>query len=74
MEVSSELHAPAALPTPQGNSSRYPLDRRLGEPQSRAGRRVEEKNCQPPAGNRTPDHPIVQPVASRYPGSASTEV
>jgi hypothetical protein len=36
MEVSSPLHAPAALP--QGKSSFYPLDRRLGGPQSNSGR------------------------------------
>jgi hypothetical protein len=35
MEVSGQLHAPAALP--QGKSPRYPLDR-LGGPQSRSGR------------------------------------
>jgi hypothetical protein len=29
--------------TPRGNSPRYPLDRRLGGPQSRSGRRGEEK-------------------------------
>jgi hypothetical protein len=31
---------------PQGKSSRYPLGRRLGGPQSRSGRVVEEKNSQ----------------------------
>jgi hypothetical protein len=36
MEVSGQFHASAALP--QGSSSWYPLDRRLGEPQSRSGR------------------------------------
>jgi hypothetical protein len=44
MEVSG--HAPAALP--QGRSPRYPLDRRLGEPQSRSWRGGEDKNSQPP--------------------------
>jgi hypothetical protein len=34
----------------QGRSSRYPLDRRLGEPQSRSGPGGEEKNSQPPPG------------------------
>jgi len=29
---------------------RYPLDRRLGGPQSRSGRGDEEKNSQPPPG------------------------
>jgi hypothetical protein len=41
MEVSGQLHAPAALP--QGKSIWYPLDRRLGGPQSRSGRRCKEK-------------------------------
>jgi hypothetical protein len=39
--VSGQLHAPAALPP--GESPRYPLDARLGGPQSRSGRRGEEK-------------------------------
>jgi hypothetical protein len=34
MEVSGQLHAPAALPP--GKSPWYPLDRRLGGPQSRS--------------------------------------
>jgi hypothetical protein len=36
IEVSGQLHAPAALP--QGKSPLYRLDRRLGGPQSRSGR------------------------------------
>jgi hypothetical protein len=36
MQVSGQLHDPAALP--QGKSAWYPLDRRLGEPQSHSGR------------------------------------
>jgi hypothetical protein len=32
----------------KGKSTRYPLDRRLGGPQSRSGRGGEEKNSQPP--------------------------
>jgi len=47
MEVSDQLHAPAALPHPQGKSPWYPLDRRLGGPQSRSGS-GDEKNSQPP--------------------------
>jgi hypothetical protein len=35
---------------PQGNSPCYPLDGRLGGPQSRSGRGGEEKNSQPPPG------------------------
>jgi hypothetical protein len=41
-------HAPAALP--QGKGPWYPLDRRLGGPQSRSGRGGEEKNSQPQPG------------------------
>jgi len=37
MEVSGQLNAPAALP-PGKESLCYPLDRRLGGPQSRSGR------------------------------------
>jgi len=33
---------------PQGKNPQYPLVRRLGEPQSRSGRGVEEKNSQLP--------------------------
>jgi hypothetical protein len=36
--------------TSQGESPWYPLDRRLGGPQSRSRRGDEEKNSQPPAG------------------------
>jgi hypothetical protein len=57
MEVSGQLHAPAALP--QGESPWYPLDRRLGGPQSRCG---EEKNSQSLQGL---DPPVIQPVAQR---------
>jgi hypothetical protein len=39
LEVSGQLHAPAALPP--GKSSRYPLYRRLGGPQSRSGQHGE---------------------------------
>jgi hypothetical protein len=35
---------------PQGKSPWYPLDRRLGGPQSRSGHGIEEKNSQPPLG------------------------
>jgi hypothetical protein len=48
MEMSGQLHAPAALS--QGKSPWYLLDRRLGGPQSRSGRGGEEKNSQPPLG------------------------
>jgi hypothetical protein len=51
MEVSGQLHDPAALPAGK-----------LGGPQSRSGRGGEEKNSQPP----NPRIPIVQPIAQRY--------
>jgi hypothetical protein len=35
MELSGQLHSPAALPS--GKEPPYPLDRRLGRPQSRSG-------------------------------------
>jgi hypothetical protein len=53
MEVSGQLHAPAALPP--GKETRYP-------PQGRSGHGGEEKNSQPPPGI-DPRTPIVQPVA-----------
>jgi hypothetical protein len=48
MEVSGHPHAPAALPP--GKSPGYPVDGRLGGPQSRSGRGGEEKNSQPLPG------------------------
>jgi hypothetical protein len=55
MEVSGQLHAPAALPP--GEEPLIP--RRLGGPQSRSGRCGEEKNSHPLQGL---EPPIVQPV------------
>jgi hypothetical protein len=49
----------------RGRSPRYPLDRRLGGPQSRSGRRGEEKILCP---NSNPS--VFQPVASRCTGYA----
>jgi hypothetical protein len=52
----------------------YPLDRRLGGPQSRSGRRGEEKILDP---TRLEDRPLGRPARSqslyrlRYPGSLS---
>jgi hypothetical protein len=48
---------------PQGKSPCYPLNRRLGGPQSRSGRGGEEKSSHSLSGL---DPPIVQPVAQRY--------
>jgi hypothetical protein len=42
MEVSGQLHTPDALS--QGKSPWYPLDKRLGGPQSRSERGGEEKS------------------------------
>jgi hypothetical protein len=61
MEVSGQLHAPAALP--QRKSPSYSLDRRLGGPQSRSGHGGEEKNTQPLLELVLP---IIQPIAQRY--------
>jgi hypothetical protein len=47
----------------QGKSPWYPLDRRLGGPQSRSGRGDEEKNSQPLSRLELP---IIHPVAQRY--------
>jgi hypothetical protein len=62
MEVSGQIHAPAAFPP--GKESQYPFDRRLCVPQSRSGHGVKEENPQPLPGIEI--HPVVQPVASRY--------
>jgi hypothetical protein len=48
---------------PRGKSPRYPLDRRLGGPQSRSRRRGE--NCWPYRDSNS-DPSVVQPVTSRY--------
>jgi hypothetical protein len=47
----------------QRKSPRYPLDRRLGGPQSWSGRGSEEKNSQPLPGLKTL---ITQPIAQCY--------
>jgi hypothetical protein len=45
MEVSGQLHVPATLF--REKSPQYPLNMRLGGPQSRSGRGGEEKNLCP---------------------------
>jgi hypothetical protein len=55
MEVSGDLHAPAALSTRK--SRQYPMDRRLNGLQSISGYGEEQKNL---SGNRTR---ALQPVA-----------
>jgi hypothetical protein len=61
MEVSCQLQAPADLP--QQKSPWYPLNRRLGGPQSRSGRGDEIPS---PRRESNPRTPIVQHVAQRY--------
>jgi len=61
MEVSGQLHAPAALP--QGKSLWYPLHRWLGGPQSQLGCSSVEINSQPQSG---PKLPIIQLIAQHY--------
>jgi hypothetical protein len=48
---------------PKGRSPCYPLDRRLGGPQSRSGRGGVEKNSHPLSGF---EPPIIQLVAHPY--------
>jgi hypothetical protein len=50
---------------PQGKRLRYPLDMRLGGPQSRSGHDGEE-TIPSPRWESNPKTPIVQPVAQRY--------
>jgi hypothetical protein len=66
--------APLILPLyPQGKSPPYPLDRRLGGPQSRSGHGGEEKDSQLPPGiePQNPDRPARSPALYRlsYDGS-----
>jgi hypothetical protein len=52
MKVSGQRHAPVALSSEKRPPPPYPLDKRLGGPQSRSGRGGEEKtNLPPPAEN-----------------------
>jgi hypothetical protein len=55
---------------PQPHNLRYPLDRRLGDPQSRSGRRRDERIFSL-AGTRTLTLPAVQSVASTMPTALS---
>jgi hypothetical protein len=61
MEVRGQLHTRPLYP--QGNSSWYPVDRRLGGPQSRSGRGGEEKNSQSLPGF---EPPFIQLAAQSY--------
>jgi hypothetical protein len=60
MEMTGRLHAPAALP--QEIDTWYPLNRRLGEPQSLSGC-CGEKNNLVYAGSQTP---AAEPPARGY--------
>jgi hypothetical protein len=51
MEVSGQIHALAVF-YPQANDRHYPLERRLGRPQSWSGERIEEKSLAS-TGDRT---------------------
>jgi hypothetical protein len=59
MEVSGQLHTPSTLSP--GKEPRYPMDMRLGGPQSRSRRCRKEKSYT--VGNRSR---AVHPVACRY--------
>jgi hypothetical protein len=63
MGVSGQRHASAAL-YPRGKNPRYPLDRRLGGPQTGldAGARRKIRPCR----GSNPDRPIVKPVVRHY--------
>jgi hypothetical protein len=56
---------------PQGKLPWYPLDRRLDEPQNRSGHGGEEKNSQPPTGNRTLEPKSSSPAPSAIPTELS---
>jgi hypothetical protein len=61
MEVSGQLHVPAALPT--GKEPLIPTDRRLGGPQNQSRLGGEEKEFHPLSGLESP---IIQLVTQRY--------
>jgi hypothetical protein len=58
--MSGQLHAPIALPL--WKEPQYPMDRRLGGPQSLSGGHGEEKIVDP-TGTQTPTSSVVQPVS-----------
>jgi hypothetical protein len=63
MELSGQLHAPAALPPGKEPPLQYPLYRKLGGPQSWSGHGVEEKNSQP---SPEIEYPLLQSVVNHY--------
>jgi hypothetical protein len=56
---------------PLGKKPWYTLGRRLGEPQSRPGRRGEEKILDP-TGTQTPTPQLSSPIANHYTDCAIT--
>jgi hypothetical protein len=58
----------------QGKSPRYPLDRRLGGPQSRSGHGMVKRKIPSPRQESSPRTPIVQLEAQRYTDWAITGV
>jgi hypothetical protein len=65
--MSGQIHAPTDLSP--GKSPRYPLDRRLGGPQSQFGLYGERKNLSLRDSNS--DLSVVQPVAQSIPTALS---
>jgi len=61
MEVSGSFILQSLYP--QGNNPWYPVDRKLGEPQSQSGCNGEQKNSQPIPGLKSL---IIQPTAQIY--------
>jgi hypothetical protein len=64
MKVSGQLHVPTALLP--GKESRVPTGQDAGRVPVPVWTRWWREEFAASAGNRTIDHPIVQPVASRY--------
>jgi hypothetical protein len=60
---------------PQGKSPWYPLDRRLGGPQSWSGRGAEEKNIPNPCQDSNPRlfNPYSSVIPMKYPGSEESK-
>jgi len=71
MEVSGQLHVPAA--SPPGKNPWYPLDRRLGRPQSGLDTVVKKNIPSPPAVTRTPDHPARSPALYHFKGNLKSQ-
>jgi hypothetical protein len=73
MELNSQLHAQTAFT--QERAPRYPLDRRLGGPQSRSGRcREENIPCHPQESNPGRPARSLSRYRLSYPGSVDRKV